>query len=335
MPPDPRPTPAEIIGELLTSHPEAPSLLAEASHCQALAACSAVITRVKFAAAQAARLAYEELRHRLEPRRRHPIHFGVGMLLLLIVSAGLAMLVLIELSGLLGGSTSALPALAATAVWLTVAWLAVIVVRQRRWALVAAVIGAALLLELLLVALHGLSPQPGWPAGSTHDHGSTVFGVLAGAFIVVLTAGAAVLMAHMEPASLLMARQRWHRGPVRLRGGGRDATGRCRGRRDRPGGLARPGPGQGGRDRGRRRAPRAGDRVPRRGPGGQRPPAAPARPVTYRTDRGSSPRTTGTLPSLCARWSVPSRARRDRPGPTLFGPGSPRFAIFPAIFAAR
>ena len=210
MPPDPRPTPAEIIGELLTSHPEAPSLLAEASHCQALAACSAVITRVKFAAAQAARLAYEELRHRLEPRRRHPIHFGVGMLLLLIVSAGLAMLVLIELSGLLGGSTSALPALAATAVWLTVAWLAVIVVRQRRWALVAAVIGAGLLLELLLVALHGLSPQPGWPTGSTHDHGSTVFGVLAGAFIVVLTAGAAVLMAHMEPASLLMARQRWH-----------------------------------------------------------------------------------------------------------------------------
>jgi hypothetical protein len=210
MPPDHRPTPAEIIGELLTSHPEAPSLLAEASHGQALAACSAVTTRVKFAAAQAARLAYEELRHRLEPRRRHPLHFGVGLLLLLIVSAGLAMLVLIELSGLLGGATSVLPALAATTVWLTVAWLAVIVVRQRRWALVAAVIGVGLLIGLLLVALHGLSLHPGWPAGRGHDHGSNVFGVLAGAFIVVLTAGAAVLMAHMEPASVLMARQRWH-----------------------------------------------------------------------------------------------------------------------------
>ena len=78
MPPDNRPTPAKIIGELLTNHPEAASLLAEASHCRALAVCSAATTRLKFAAAQAARLAYEELRHRLEPRRRHPIHFAVG-----------------------------------------------------------------------------------------------------------------------------------------------------------------------------------------------------------------------------------------------------------------
>ena len=43
------------------------------------------------------------------------------------------------------------------------------------------------------------------------DHGSTVFGVLTGVFILVLTAGAAVLMAHMESPSLLAARQRWHR----------------------------------------------------------------------------------------------------------------------------
>ena len=38
-----------------------------------------------------------------------------------------------------------------------------------------------------------------------------VFGALTGAFILVLTAGAAALMAHMEPASLLVARRRWHR----------------------------------------------------------------------------------------------------------------------------
>jgi hypothetical protein len=209
MSPDHRPTPATIIGELLTSHPEAASLLAEASHWRALAMCSAVSTRVKFTAAQAARLAYEELRHRLEPRRRHPVHFGHGLLLLLVVAAGLAMLVLIELSDWLGGSRSALPALAATAVWLTVAWLAALAVLRRRWALVTAVIGAAILLELLLVALHGLSPG-GTPAGA-QDHGSTVFGILTGAFILVLTAGAAVLMAHMESPSLLAARQRWHR----------------------------------------------------------------------------------------------------------------------------
>ena len=164
--PDDRPTPAKIIGELLTNHPEAASLLAEACHCRALAVCSAVVTRLKFAAAQAARLAYEELRHRLEPRRRHPVHFGVGSLLLLVLSAGLAMLVLIELSGLLGGLGSVPPALAATAVWVTVAWLAAVAVRQRRWALVAAIVGAAILLGLLLVALHGFGPHPGWPTAS-------------------------------------------------------------------------------------------------------------------------------------------------------------------------
>jgi hypothetical protein len=166
---------------------------------------------LKFAAAQAARLAYEELRHRLEPRRRHPVHFGMGVLLLLVLSAGLAMLVLIELSGLLGGLRSVPPALAATAVWVTVAWLAALAVRQRRWALVATIIGAAILLGLLLVALHGFGPHPGWPAASMHPRGSTVFGALTGTFILVLTAGAAVLIAHMEPASLLLARRRWHR----------------------------------------------------------------------------------------------------------------------------
>ena len=210
MPSDHRPAPAKIIGELLASHPEAASLLAEASHCRALAACFAASTARRFAAAQAARLAYEELRHRLEPRRRHPVHFGVGLLLLLVFSAGLAMLVLIELSTLLSGLRPVLPALAATAVWLTVAWLAAAAVRQRRWVLVAAIIGAAVLLGLLLAVLHGLSPHPGWPAGHVDARSSAVFGALTGAFILVLTAGAAVLIAHMEPASLLAARWRWH-----------------------------------------------------------------------------------------------------------------------------
>lgn len=208
---DDRPTPAKIIGELLTNHPEAASLLAEASHCRALAVYSAATAKLKFDAAQAARLAYEELRHRLEPRRSHPIHFTVGLLLLLVLGAGLAMLNLIELSTLLGGLRSVLPALAATAVWLTVAWLAAAAVRHRRWSLVTAIVGAALMLGLLLVALHGFGPRSGWPAGSEHTHGSMVFGALTGAFILVLAVGAAALMAHMEPASLLLARQRWHR----------------------------------------------------------------------------------------------------------------------------
>ena len=113
---------------------------------------------MKFTAAQAARLAYEELRHRLEPRRRHPVHFGLGLLLLLVVGAGLTMLILIELSGWLGGSGIGAARAGRHRVWLTVAWLAVLAVLRRRWALVTAVVGAAVLLELLLVALHGLSP---------------------------------------------------------------------------------------------------------------------------------------------------------------------------------
>ena len=200
---DQRPTPAQIIGELLLNHPEAASLMARATHWRSLAAWSAATTRRKLAAAQAARLAYEELGHLLEPRGRHPINFAVGLLLLVVLSAGLVMLDLIEL----GGPRSVLAALAATAVWLTGAWLAAVAARQRRWTLVAAITGAALLLGLLLVALHGLGPHPGWPALSR----SAVFGALTGAFILVLTAGAAVLIAHLEPASLLVARQRWHR----------------------------------------------------------------------------------------------------------------------------
>ena len=78
---DHRPTPAEIIGELLTSHSEAASLLRHASRCRALAVCSAVTTRIRLAAAQAARLTYEELRHQVGPRGRHLVYSGAGLLL--------------------------------------------------------------------------------------------------------------------------------------------------------------------------------------------------------------------------------------------------------------
>ncbi len=214
MQPEHRLTPARIIGELLANHLEAASLLAEASHCRALAVCSAAITGLKLAAVQAARLAYEELRHRLEPRRRHPIDFGVGLLLVLSLSGGLAVLDLIELSGLLGELRSVLPAMAATAVWLTVAWLGAAAVRQRRWALVVAITGAALLLGLLLVALHGLGPYRGRLMTHEYDSASAVFGALTGTFILVLTVGAATLMAYTEPASLLVVRRRWHRARI-------------------------------------------------------------------------------------------------------------------------
>ena len=209
MPPEHRPTQATIIGELLANHPEAASLLAEASHCLALAACSAACTRRRSAAVQAARLACEQLRRRFRPRGGHAVHFVVGSLLVVVLGAGLATLNVIELNGLPGGPRPVPLALAAAAVWLTGAWLAAIAVRQQRWAAVAGIGVVAVMLGLLLVALHGLGPHPGWPA-SGYALGSTVLAVLTGTFILVLAIGATALMIHMEPACLLMARRRWH-----------------------------------------------------------------------------------------------------------------------------
>lgn len=203
MRPEHLPTPPRIIGELLLNHLEAASLLAKATHWRSLAVWSAAAARRKLAAAQAARLAYEQLGHLLEPRGRHPINFAVGLLLLLVLSAALVMLNLIEL----GGLRSVLAALAATAVWLTGAWLAAVAARQRRWTLVTILAGVGMLLAVMLVVLHGFSPHPSWPAVG----GRTVFGALTGSFILLLTVGAAALMAYLEPASLLVARQRWYR----------------------------------------------------------------------------------------------------------------------------
>jgi len=205
------PTPSQILSELLTGHLEAVSLQAEASYCQALALCSATKVSREFTAAQAARLDYDELRHRLEPRRRRLVHVGWGSLLLAGLGAGLSVLNAIEFSGSLSATEPALPALAAAAVWLTGAWLAALAIREKRWTLVAAVTGCAVVLALLLAALHGFYPRPGWPATAGFARGSSVFGGLISVFIGVFAVGAAVLMAHLEPASLFVARRRWHR----------------------------------------------------------------------------------------------------------------------------
>jgi hypothetical protein len=209
--PDDWPTPVKIIGDLLRSHPEAASLLAEASHRQALAAWSKAESGIRFRAAQAARLAYEELRRRLQPRHGRPVHFNVGLTLLTLLAAGLALLDLIELSGPLDRLGSVLLALAATGVWVTIAWLAAVASLRRRWVVVSAIGAAAIALGLLLVALHGLAPHPGWLTVGGRFRGSVLAGTLGGAFILALAAGAAALIAHLEPASLLVARRRWHR----------------------------------------------------------------------------------------------------------------------------
>jgi hypothetical protein len=192
-------TASQVMGELLTRHPEAASLQAEASHRRALACDSKLIVSETLAVEQAARLGYEELRHRLDPRRLHTVNFAAGMLVLILLSAGLTVLDTIQLSGLLGRTGSALPTLAATAVWLTGAWVTALAGREGRWPVVLVVGTAAVLLGAMLAGVDGLTRH------------SLVFAVLISAFILVFAGGAAVLMARMESASLPVARRRWHR----------------------------------------------------------------------------------------------------------------------------
>lgn len=192
-------TPAQIIGELLAGHPEAVSLQAEASHCRALARSSAACARQEFDAAQAARLGYEELRHRLDPRRARTIGLGAGLLALTLVGAGLTLLDAVELSGVLGPVRSVFPAVASAAVWLAGAWIAALASRERRWSVCAAAGIAGVLLGLLQAALRGFG------------HQNVLFGALIGVLILGLASAAAVLMARMESSSLFAARRRWHR----------------------------------------------------------------------------------------------------------------------------
>lgn len=207
MPPDTGPTPAQIIGELLSSHPEAESLMDEAGHWQALTASSAGASKRKFAEAQAARRASETLSHRLEPRRAHTLHFDLGLALLAAPAAGIAVLDFFELSGLSGGAAPAVAlALAASAVWLTLAWLGAAAARRERRGLAAGIAGAAVLLGMLVAAAYAAGPGSGWPS----TRGGVLFGALAAACILGLTAGSGAVISRLEPASLLVARRRWH-----------------------------------------------------------------------------------------------------------------------------
>jgi hypothetical protein len=200
-------TPARILSALLTTHPEAPHLLAEASHRQALAAESEAAARQAFSAAQAARVGHDELRHRLDPRGRRPMHFGSGLMLVAAMGAVLALLNGVELIPALASKVAVPVTVAAVAAWLTAAWLVALATREGRRALVAAVIAGTITLNLFLAALHGVPVLSGWPA----IWANVGVGVLSAVLITVLTAGAAVLIARMEPASVFVTRRRWQR----------------------------------------------------------------------------------------------------------------------------
>jgi hypothetical protein len=205
VPPARTTTPPQILSELLACHPEAASLLAEASHRQALAEQSATTADRALTVMQAARVRYEELRHKLDPRGLRPLHFGSGLILIAAMAAIVAVLDGIELVPVLPAKMAVPATVATMAVWLAGAWLAALATREKRRALVATAIGSVIAVSLILAALHGLPTLSGWPAVWTR----VGVGVLSTLLITVLTAGAAVLLARMEPASVFLARRQW------------------------------------------------------------------------------------------------------------------------------
>jgi hypothetical protein len=88
----------------------------------------------------------------------------------------------------------------------TGAWLFVLAMRDSRRIASAALIGAATVLVLFLAALRSFGTFPG--RSTEWDHVGQ--GAMLGLLICLLAASAAVLIARMEPASVLLARRRWH-----------------------------------------------------------------------------------------------------------------------------
>lgn len=195
-----------MVGHVLATHPEAQSLLSEAGHRRALAAQSAAEVTRRYGVMQAGRIGYEELRHRLDPRRTRTVHFGIAMVLLAALFAVLVVLDVVTLDGVATGWVTPV-AVAAAAAWAGGAWLAALAAREGQHGRLTAIAGAALALGGLLAALHGEEPVP-QPVDRWYRVGVGVVAVL---LILVLATVAAMLIARTEPVSLLLARYRWQR----------------------------------------------------------------------------------------------------------------------------
>lgn len=201
------PAARDVVGHVLDTDPEGQSLLAEAGHRRSLAGQSMRLVAEAFARVKTARLGYEALRRRLDPRYGRTLHFGVALVLLAAVAATLVALDVIEFAGVLFGWIAAAAALAASAAWAGCAWLAALAVREERRGRVTVIIAGAVAAGLLLAALHGeassSSPAPGW-----HRFEIAALVML---FIFALVAVATEIITRTEPASLPLARRRWRR----------------------------------------------------------------------------------------------------------------------------
>lgn len=193
----------DLVGQVLGSHREARSLLSEASHRRVLAQQSAAATADAAAAADTARVRYEELRHRVDPRAERPLPGWAAMALVAPIGAGLAGLAWVELAALPGHGAAA-AAVAAT--WIAGAWLAATARRVRYARSAAAAWAGAGGLAALLAALHTVA-APSW--------GAALAGVLWALLSGALAVAAATLVRRAEPAALTQARRRWQRATDR------------------------------------------------------------------------------------------------------------------------
>jgi hypothetical protein len=194
-----------VTSHVLAAHPEAQSLLNEVGHCQALAEQSAAEAVRRYQVMQAARTGYEELRHRLDPRRTRTVHFGVAMGLLAALFAVLVVLNIITFDGVLAGWVTSV-AVAAAAAWIGCAWLAALALREEQRGRLAVITAAALALDVLLATLHGNAAAQ--PADRWYRY---EVGAVAVLLVFILVVVAAILIARTEPASLLLARRHWQR----------------------------------------------------------------------------------------------------------------------------
>jgi len=135
------------------------------------------------------------------------MHFGSGLILLAVMGTIVALLDGVELIAVLTPKIAVPVTVAAMAGWLTAAWLVALAMREGRRALAGAIVAGAIAVNLFLAALHGINMLSGWPA----VWANVGAGVLSAVLITVLTAGAAVLIARMEPASVFFTRRRWRR----------------------------------------------------------------------------------------------------------------------------
>lgn len=201
------PAAREVVAQVLGTHPEGETLLAEAGHRRTLAEQSARAATEALALAKAARLGYEALRHRLDPRHARTLHADLASVALAAVIAALLGLDRIEFAGVMAGWTTATAAVTATAAWAGCAWLAALAVREQRRGRLTAIVAGAAAAGLLLAALHAVAPLAfrwlGW-------HPIWV-SILVALVILALVTIASEIITRTEPASLLVARRRWHR----------------------------------------------------------------------------------------------------------------------------